>query len=154
MHLLHPIAESVKDHAPNDGVIGVERVSRTAVIRVSRAVGFKQIVGAVIEPAETDGWAAVVSLRGVVKHNVENNLDAGPMQRFYHVPEFIDRPQRISQRAVTLMRSKERNGCVTPVINQSQRSVLRVELEYGKKLHGSDPELLKVRDLLNQAGLG
>jgi hypothetical protein len=89
----------------------------------------------------------------VIEHDVENDLNAGPVQCFDHVAKFVDRPERISARAVTLMRSKERDRRVSPVIDLSRRGILCVELENRKKLDRGDPELLKIRNLLDQAGI-
>ena len=39
------------------------------------------------------------------------------------------------------MRSKERNRRVSPIISESKRSVVRVELEYRKKFDGGEPRV-------------
>ena len=38
MHLRDPIAETVENHAPDDGMVGVKRVPGAAVVGVARAV--------------------------------------------------------------------------------------------------------------------
>src|SRR5438270_8772949 len=47
------------------------------------------------------------------------------------------------------MRSEKRDRRVSPVIDQSWRTVLAVELENRKQLDGGDPEILQIRDLLD-----
>src|SRR6266436_7355281 len=95
----------------------------------------------------------MVSFRRVIEHNVENDLNAGSVQCFHHVAKFVHRAEWILTRTVALVRSKEGDGRVTPVIDQPRRGILSVKLKYGKKLDRRDPELLKVRNLLDQAGI-
>ena len=78
VHRLDPVAETVHDHPADDGMIGVERVSRAAVIGVARAILFEDVVGAVVQTAETQRRPAVVAFGGVIEDNVENDLDAAP----------------------------------------------------------------------------
>ncbi len=52
-----------------------------------------------------------------------------------------------------LMRRKERDRRITPVIDQPGRSILRIELEHRQQFDGGDAELLKIRNLLDQAGV-
>ena len=46
VHLLDPIAEAVHDHPADDRMVGVERVSRAAVVGIARAVLLEDVVGA------------------------------------------------------------------------------------------------------------
>ena len=48
-----------------------------------------------------------VAFGRVIEHHVENDLDAGAVQRLHHVAKFVDGAQRILTRAVRLMRCKE-----------------------------------------------
>ena len=110
MHLLDPVAEAVHDHAADDGVIGVERVARAAVIGVARAVLLQDVVGAVVQSAKAERRSAMVAFRGVVEDDIENDLDAGPMQRLDHVAKLVHRAERILARAVGLCGAKNETG--------------------------------------------
>jgi hypothetical protein len=50
--------------------------------------------------------------------------------------------------------AKNETGCVAPVVDQPRRAILGVELEHRQQLDGGDAEVLEVRDLLDQAGVG
>ena len=93
----------------------------------------------------------MVSLGGVVENDVEDDLDARAMQRFHHVPKFMDRPSRILARAVSPVGGEERNRRVAPIVLEPGRSVVRIELEHGQQLDRRDAELLKVRNFFDHA---
>ena len=91
-----PVAETVQDHPPHDGMIGVERVAGAAVVRVARAVSFEDVVRRIVQSAEAQGRSAVVAFRAVVEHHVQDDLEAGAMQRLDHVAELVDGTNRVS----------------------------------------------------------
>ncbi len=152
VHRLDPVAETVHDHPPDDRLVGVERVPRARVVGVAGAVVLEDVVGHVVEPAKAQRRPVVVALGGVVEDDVENDLDARSMQRLDHVAEFVDRPQGILPRAVRLMRREERDRRVAPVIDESRRRVLGVELKHRQELDGGDPEVAEIRNLLDEPG--
>ncbi len=154
MHLLHPVAETVDDQPADDGMVGVERVAAAGVVGVPRVLPFEHVVGAVAEPAETDRRAALIALRGVVEHDVEDDLEPGPVERLHHVAELVDRPERILPRAERRVGREERHRRVAPVVDVSGRAVERVELEDRQQLDGGHAEILQVRDLLDDPGIG
>jgi len=51
------------------------------------------------------------------------------------------------------MRDEERDGCVAPIVDQSGRAILGIELKDREQLDRSDAELLEVGDFCNQAGV-
>ena len=71
-----------------------------------------------------------------------------------HVSEFVHRAERVLPRAIRLMRSEKRNRGVAPVVDFAWRSVLGVELKHRKQFHRRDPEILEIRNSLDQAGVG
>ena len=153
VHLLDPVAQAVHDHPADDRMIGVERVAAAGVVGVTRAAVFEDVVGRVVDAAEAERRPGVVALGGVVEHDVENDLDARPVQRLDHVAEFVDRAERILARAVRLVRREERDRRVAPVVDLARRAILGVELEHRQQFHRGDAELLEIRDLLDQAGV-
>ena len=54
MHLPHPVAQAIQDHAPYDGVVAVEGVASAAVVLVERLVLFQYIVIVVGQAAEAE----------------------------------------------------------------------------------------------------
>ena len=60
----------------------------------------------------------------------------------------------ILPRAVGMMRREERDRLVPPVVHAAGRRILRIELEDGQQLDGGDAQVLEVRDLLDQPGIG
>ena len=74
----------------------------------------------------------MVPFGGVVEDDVENDLEAGAMERLHHVTEFVHRSKRILSRAVSVVRREERDWRVSPIIGFVTRSILRIELENGQ----------------------
>src|SRR6185436_108108 len=107
MHLFYPIAEAVHDHPPDDRMIAVEGVSSAAVIGVTRAIVFKNVIGTVVQAPKTQGRSVVVAFGSVVEYDVENDLYTRSVKRFDHIAKLIQWPERILPRAVSLMRRKE-----------------------------------------------
>ena len=107
MHLFDPIAEAVQDHPADNRMIRVERVSRTAVVGVARAILFENVVSDVVEAAKTQRRAVVIAFGSVIEHNVENHLDTRPVQRLDHVAKLVQWPERVLTRAIRLVRRKE-----------------------------------------------
>src|ERR1700750_2813849 len=114
-------------------MIGIERISRTAIVGVSGAVFFKHVVDVVIESAEAQRWAIAVAFRRVIEHNIENDLNTGAVQGFDHVTKLVYRPERLLTRAVSPVRGEEGDRSVTPVIDFSGRSMLSIELKPWKQ---------------------
>src|SRR6266404_6116354 len=112
-------------------MIRVECVSRAAIVGVFGTVFSEEVVGAVIQSAEAKCWASVVSFRRVVEHNIENDLNAGPVECFDHVAKFVYWPERFLTRAACLVRGKEGDRRVSPVVDLSRWGILSVELKYG-----------------------
>ena len=59
-------------------------------------------------------------------------------------------PERVLARAVCLMRRKERNRRIAPIVDASRRRILRIELKHRQQFDRCDTKLLKVRNLLDQ----
>ena len=90
VHLFDPVAETIDDHAADDGMIGVKRVAAAAVVGVLGAASFEDVVGRVVDAAKGKGGTAVVALGGVIEDDVENDFNAGAMKCLYHVAKFVD----------------------------------------------------------------
>jgi hypothetical protein len=88
-------------------MVGVERVTGAAIVGVARAVVLEDVVRGIVQPPEAQGRPALVTLRGVVEHDVENYLDPRPVQRLDHVAELVHGAKRIPARAVCVVRREE-----------------------------------------------
>ena len=79
---------------------------------------------------------------------------SGAVERLDHVAELVEDSERILPRTVGVMRREERDRLVAPVVHAAGRAVLRIELEDWQQLYGGDAEILEIRNLVDQAGIG
>ena len=91
---------------PSAGKIEIE----PAVLRV------QPVVGEIIDPAETERWAKMISFSGVIVNHVENHFDAGSVQVADHRFELGDLLAHLSAAGIFSMRSEEADRVVTPVV--------------------------------------
>ena len=153
MHLFDPISETIEDHAADNGMIPVECVSRAAVIRVARAVLCRECSRCRCRDRESSVSALMVAFGGVIENDVENHLDAGPVQRLHHVAKFVYGAERILARAVGLVGREERDRRIAPVVDRPGGRILRVKVEHRQEFDGGNAEFLKIRNLFDQAGI-
>ena len=85
-------------------------------------------------------WSA---FGGVIEDHVENDFDSGAVQRFDHVAKLVNGPERILTRAIRLVRRKERNGRIAPIVHPSRRRILSIELKYREQFDCCDAQLLE-----------
>ena len=52
MHLGDPVSEAVENEAAHNRIVGVQRISRTAVVRVLLAIRLKDVVHIIGQAAE------------------------------------------------------------------------------------------------------
>ena len=52
------------------------------------------------------------------------------------------------------MRRKEGDRRIAPVVDQARRGILGIELKHRQQFDRGDAELLEIRNLLDQAGVG
>src|SRR5512138_253838 len=101
------MAQTIEDHAADDGMIGVKRIAGAAIVRITRAVMFEDVVGAVVQSTEAERRAVVIAFRTMVEDDIKNDLDSGPVQRLHHIAKLINRAEPIPTRAVRLVGRKE-----------------------------------------------
>ena len=105
-------------------------------------------------PRKQSVGPSLVALGGVVEHHVEDHLDAGPVQGLDHVAELVHRAERVPARAVRRVRGEERDRLVAPVVDLPGGQSWASNCEDRQQLDRGDAELLEVRDLLDQPGVG
>ena len=147
---LDPQPQRVHDHLQHARMRELERIAGAGeILVVARLVGQQPIVGGVVDAAIAQRRAHMVALGGVVVDHVENDLDAGIMQRRHRGAEVVDGIAA----GVTLLRRKEAERVVAPVIAQApldQMAVVEKSMDR-QQLDRRDAELAQMRD---HAGLG
>jgi hypothetical protein len=154
VHVGDPVAQAVEDQPAHHRVIRVQRIAGPRVVRIAGTIGREEIVGVVVEPAKRQRGAAVVAFRRMVVDDVQDDLDARAVQRLDHVPELVDRRERIGTRAVPRVRREERDRRIAPMVDETRRAVPRVELEDRQQLDRRDAEILQIGNLLDEADVG
>ena len=120
VHLVDPVAQAVEDQPADDRAVRVERVAGAAVVDVG-AVAVEQVVVVVGQAAEGEGRPVRPDLRGVVVDDVEDDLEAGPVERLDEVAELVDGGRRVGSGGVGLVRREERDRLIAPVVDQAGR---------------------------------
>ena len=114
MHLRHPVTQAVLDHA---GARSDGWHSACSHNRCSRHNGTCPSPGCSRRRSpsrDSTASARRAAFGGVVEDNIENDFEAGAMERLHHVPKFVEDCERVLLRAVRLMRREERNGLHSP----------------------------------------
>ena len=111
-------------------MVGLESVARPGIVRVFAPIFLQHVVEAVFNPTEAERWPILVALTGVVVDNIQNYFDAGTMQFFHHGSKLIQADKWVIAAAVSEMRGKEGHWPISPVVSESRRSALSIELEH------------------------
>jgi len=75
VHLEHPVAQAVRNHAQHRRMLHVERVAAARVITVVAEVpGFEAIIGGIVDAAPRKSRAELIALAGVVVNHVKDDL--------------------------------------------------------------------------------
>ena len=158
--LRDPVVETIENEGADNGMVAVERVAATRVVRVA-PVGCEHVVGLVVDPAEGDRRPAQIPLGGMVEDHVEDHRDPGDMERLDQLLELRDLRPVVSRRRVTALRRVEADRAVAPVIAERLAGLgvdslvlVLVELEDRHQFHAVDPDRLEIRDLLNHPLVG
>src|ERR1700684_2957885 len=108
-------------------MVGLKCITGAGIVCISSFIILaKNVVEAILQPAETEGWAMFIPFGGVVVDNIEDHFNVGSMQLSYHHPELIQAGKRVCSGTIGQMRRKERYRTVAPVVAQSDRSILGI----------------------------
>jgi len=145
--ILDPVPQAVADEPSDDRVVAVHRIAGAGIVRIVAAVRLEHVIGDVLQPAERYGRSTVIPLAGVVEGNVQDDLDAGAVQRLDHVAELAGGVTGFCAAAVGGVGCEKAERRVPPIVRQRpaiHRTVafhlLGVELLDWQELHRSDPE--------------
>ena len=149
VHLQHPVAQRVHDELQGVRVTGVEAVAGPGEVLVQPQVAVEQsVVGGVVDSAEVDRGPQMVALGGVVVDHVEDHLDVGIVERPDHGLEFAHRAAGGLVGRVLVVRGKESECVVAPVVSQSefQEALVMHELVHRHQFDGGDVQRPEVFD--------
>src|SRR6185369_10245315 len=74
------------------------------------------VIREIIDPAETEGWAKMISFPRVIVSHVENHFDASGVQAAHHCFELDDLLTHLSTAGIFCMRSEKADRIVAPVV--------------------------------------
>ncbi len=114
MHLNNPPAQGIHDQAADHGMITVAGVAAAGKIQVGPGPWIKQIIDGVVNAPEGRGGPVPAAFSRVIINNVQDDLDTGLMQTFYHVPELVQGMTTVT--CIGGFGCKKGQGAVTPVI--------------------------------------
>ena len=141
VHLGDPVAQRVHQHLQHVRVAYVEGVAAAGVVDITPlVVGGQPVVAGVVDAAEAQRRPGLVALGGVVVDHVEDDLDAGGVQRPHHRLELAHLPARCGR--VRGVRREVADGVVAPVVGQPAPGHRRLgdELLGRQQLHRGHPE--------------
>src|SRR5215212_6270902 len=74
------------------------------------------VVGEIIDPAETERWAEMISFSSMIVNHVENYFDPGSVQAADHRFELGNLLAHLPAAGVFSMRSEKADSVVTPIV--------------------------------------
>ncbi len=96
-------------------MIAVHCIAASGIIGIT-AFFVQHIIDAVIQSTERDGRSVSVSFAAVIEYDIQNHFDPGFVKCFHHLPEFGNNRARRFVTCKSLMRAKEPNRRISPVI--------------------------------------
>ena len=159
VHFGDPVPQAVHNQLQHAGMTHPGGVAAPGEIAVLAAVVVHQVVvRTVVDAAEREGGAPLVSLGGVVVNHVENDLDARGVQGPDHRLEFDEAKFGVGLGTVAGLEGEVTEGVVAPVIGPSlleQEGLIDMKVD-GKQLDGGDTKSLEVSDggFGGEAGVG
>src|SRR6185437_512076 len=159
VHFRDPVTEAVHDQLEDLRMADVQGVAGARVIHViARLVLHEAIVSGVVDAFETESRPEVVAFGGVVVDHVENDFDAGAMERLHHAFEFADLLAAVAGAGITGIGGEEVDAVIAPVIAETlftQRLVIDKSVNR-HQLNRRDAQVLQILDRggVRQARIG
>ena len=121
MHFLHPVPQAVEHQPQRRRAAGVQRVASAGDVHAEARILAQAVVGAVVQPFQTECGAEVVSFTCVVVDHVQNDFQSCSVQRLDHALELVHATiQGPGLRGgVAGFRRKKRDRVVAPVVGKS-----------------------------------
>jgi hypothetical protein len=141
-------------------MIAIERVAGAGEVEVAAAIARIEVIEHFVGATpEIDPGAVAVPFCGVIEYHIEDDADAGGVQRPHQVFELRRLPALLRRTAVARMGTPETVGVVAPVVPEparrsAARHTLLIERHHRQQLDVRDAELQKIGNLLRQAAEG
>ena len=117
VHVVHPVAQAVHHQLERARMEQIERVAGAGEIEIEpRIFRHEAVIGLVIDPAETERRAQVISFRGVIVNDVENHFDPGGVEIAHHRFEFGHLAAGRAAAGIFPLRREEADRVVAPVV--------------------------------------
>src|SRR4029077_17151792 len=98
----------------------IQAVTSAAEIEIEPGIlRVQPVVGEIIDSAQTERWAKMISFPGMIVNHVENHFDASTMQAPHHRFELGDLLTHLSTAGISCMRSEKAHWVVAPVVRQA-----------------------------------
>ena len=153
MQMPHPVAQGIDDEAADHRMVRVDRIAATGVVGVERAVFLEQVVGGVLQPAPTQHGTVGSAFGCVVVDHVEDDADAGAVQRAHHAAELVYGPGGAAVSAVGGVRCAPRHRTVAPHVGQALGTVLGVEFMNRHQFDRGDTQFAQVVGARGEPGV-
>jgi hypothetical protein len=99
----------------------VHGVAASRVVDVARAVLGEPVVGRVVDASEAQRRPPLAALGGAVEHDIEDDFQAGGMQRAHHAAKLIDLAAAVTHRRIAIVGSEVADRLVAPIVAQPAR---------------------------------
>src|SRR6266487_476786 len=98
----------------------IQAVTSACEIEIEPGIlSVQPVVGEIINPAETERWAKMISFPSMIVNHVENHFDAGSVQAAHHRFELGDLLAHLPAAGIFSIRSEKTDRIITPVIRQA-----------------------------------
>ena len=141
-------------------MIAIQRIAASGKVVV---VPFRRqhVIVLVVDAAKRDHRPTMITLGGVVEHDIQDDLNTRPVQLLDQVLDLVHLHAEAARRGITRFGSKEAQRAVAPVVQQ-QLTRFRmlaavfplVKFENRQQFDAIDAELLQIRNLLPNTGIG
>jgi hypothetical protein len=149
VHLRGPVAQRIHDQREHLRAAHVQRVAGARGVEVVASVSRDElVVGRVVDTLEAQRGAEVIALRGVVVDDVEEDLDAGPVQRLHELLELANLAADLGTGPVAHVGREEPDAVVAPVVPEPpvEQDLIVDERMHRHELDRRDAELAQVAD--------
>jgi len=115
VHVHNPVTEHKHDELSDDGMACVERIPGTGkVLVVAAAVLLQHIEDRILNATQADRGSRFISLRRVVQHDIQDDLNTGAVKGLDYLSEFQGLPPVRSCNAVEFASEQRRRPECSP----------------------------------------
>ena len=162
VHLFDPEFQAIRNQLVNKGMVAFEGVAAATIIEIILfIVWHKQIIGTVIYAPVTDGRTQFIALAGMIKDDIQNDLDARFVQSLDHLAKVSDVAPLARCKTVGVVRGEVANGVISPEVFQRSAihradpaDTLLIKGKDGQQFNSRDAQILEVRNLLDDTCKG